>query len=150
MIDLPRELKAHPRFQPAVGMVGQDGSIIVRVGGLFGPVAAYITTAEADDEGIEVFERRIDDGWLPDLDHFATGGLLLGMLSECAAMHSISRSDGVKWFAFTTGDGIGRAGKSLGESVARQLLAIWDADGPTPQAAGVSEAPEVDPDVEPL
>jgi hypothetical protein len=53
--ELAQALKAHPKFQPSVGMVGVDGSVIVRVGGLLGPVAAYVTTAEADAEGIEVF-----------------------------------------------------------------------------------------------
>jgi hypothetical protein len=148
MSDLPRELKAHPRFQPAVGMVGQDGSIIVRVGGLLGPVAAYVTTAEADDEGIEVFERRIDDGWLPDLDHFATGGLLLGMLSGSAAMYSTARTSGGNWHTFIAGDGVGYVRGSLGESVAQHLLAIWNADGPTPQAVGVPESSGAEPDAE--
>jgi len=35
-------------------MVGVDGSIIVRVDGTLGPVAAHILTSKADDEGIEV------------------------------------------------------------------------------------------------
>jgi len=148
MDDIPRELKAHPRFHPVVGMVGQDGSVIVRVGGLLGPVAAYVTTAEADDEGIEVFERRIDDGWLPDLHHPATGGILLDMLSEYVAMYSTARSIGGSWFTFIAGDGVGHVARSFGESVAQHLLVIWSADGPTTQPVGVPEAPESVPDVE--
>lgn len=123
--DLARSLKAHPKFQPTVGMVGVDGSIIVRVGGILGPVAAHILTAEADDEGIEVLERRLDDGWLPDLTHPATAGLLFGVLADTGGMVSLGRDAGGRWHArrdlsWTWAD-------TPGEAVAKHLIYLWNA-----------------------
>lgn len=118
--ELAQALKAHPKFQPTVGMVGTDGSVIVRVGGILGPVAAYVTTAEADDEGIEVIERRIDDGWLPDLTHPATAGVLFALLSDATGVVSLARDPDGRWrcechlgFAW---------GETPGEAVVRRFL----------------------------
>lgn len=120
-MDLAVELKNHPKFRPAVGMVGQDGSVIVRVGSQ-GPIAAYIVTPEGSDGGIEVFERRVEPDWLPDLTHPATGGVLLSILVETFPMLSISRSDGGCWGNFVLGDSCGLWANSIGESIALRII----------------------------
>jgi len=120
-MDLAVELKNHPKFRPAVGMVGQDGSVIVRVDSQ-GPIAAYIITPEASDGGVEVFELRIGPEWLPDLTHPATGGILLSILVETFPMLSISRSDSGRWGNFVLGDSCGLWASSLGESIALRII----------------------------
>jgi hypothetical protein len=123
--ELAQALKAHPKFQPTAGMVGMDGSVIVRVGGTLGPVAAYIFTAEADDEGIELIERRIDDGWLPDLTHPATVGVLFALLGDTGAAVSLGRDADGRWHAHRD---LGWSWADIpGEAVAKRLIYLWSA-----------------------